>query len=56
MSLRDACDLGILPVGLTTAKTWRKRYKEFPAPVAFDGITHLFNPEQLHEFALSRRK
>lgn len=56
VSLAEACDLEILPVKLPTAKVWRRRYPEFPRPVGLDGLTHLYDPEQLHQFALSRRK
>lgn len=55
ISLKEACELGILPVGQATAKTWRRRYKQFPEPVALDGLTQLFDPEALHEFAQARR-
>jgi hypothetical protein len=37
VSLAEACDLGILPVRLPTAKTWRRRYKNFPAPIGCTG-------------------
>lgn len=54
--LREACERGILPVGVATAKVWRRRYRDFPAPVAHDGMTQLFDPGELHQFAQSRRK
>ncbi len=44
-----------MPCKLPTAKTWRRRYREFPEPVGYDGLTHLYAPEALHEFATTRR-
>lgn len=56
ISLREACELGILPVSQAAAKTWRRRYRDFPQPVLHDGLTHRYDPQSLHEFAASRRK
>ena len=55
VSLAEACDFGILPVRLPTAKTWRRRYKNFPEPIGYEGLSQLFAPEDLDEFARTRR-
>lgn len=55
ISLARACEVGILPCKPSTAKVWRRRYREFPQPVGYEGLTHLYDPEQLDSFAKTRR-
>lgn len=56
ISLRESVNVGILSGGLAGIRTARHRRPDFPKPVGYEGVTALYDPEQLAAWEAARTR